>query len=473
MRTTSLRHLCVLYALAGCDRGGLPPATEPPAALDSACSFAAGADPTKAVLAFTVDHDVKYTFADGSTRTVYTFATQLPSPSTSFIGRVDDVQGDRVLADGSTLYEPEGAPAQYANELVLLNLKGQVVWHQAAPEFGTPYLSTDGTLAVWDTNEETLVVGPDGSVRTLAGWWSPIAPAPDGSLLVQKPPSAGDGHLGWLRPGQTDVQMLAIQPAGYEQWIADRIAYVGQQNGTDVLVLATPDDAQIVPLPGGSGDGLSIMGVAGDWLAVQRYVTTTATTVTTLRVNVRTGTADVITEQAPSGMRGFDAAGELSAPQIADDGSLISAFRDDYIGGAYRSTDAGASWAPFGLTVANVQGLALIAASGGTFVLQSVQSTWAPDSPWSTPPAGVTPDLSGAFIQIARPADGVKLQLTSAAGYKPIALGSAGRCAAYWVGGPDKKGGQLEALDVLRGRRSSLAQTADVSGINPPLWLER
>src|SRR4051794_11667487 len=100
---TGLRLSLTVCALAGCNRTALP-GGQAPGALDSVCAFDPQGDASRAVLAFTVDHDLKFTFADGSTRTVHTFAAQLPSPNTSFIGRVDDVRGDRVIADGSTYY---------------------------------------------------------------------------------------------------------------------------------------------------------------------------------------------------------------------------------------------------------------------------------------------------------------------------------------------------------------------------------
>jgi hypothetical protein len=456
--------------LAGCNRGGLPGGQTPVAgALDSVCGFDPHADATKAVLAFTVDHDLRFTFADGSTRTVYTFATQLPSPNTTFIGRVDDARAGRVIVDGSTYYSPPGQPGQIASELVLLDRAGTVLWHRTAPGFGTPYLGADGTLTVWDTNQETLVVRPDGTTRAVAGKWSPVAAAPDGSLLVQDPPPNGDDRLGWLRPGRDTVETLAIQPMGYEEWVGDRLAYVGKQDGNDVLVLATPDESRIVALPDGSGTGLAFAGAAGDWMEVQRYG---AETPTMMRVNVRTGDVEAVLQQLPAGLRSFDG-GTFSYPQLADDGSLLSSFRNDYIGNLYRSTDLGATWAPLGFSVANVQGLGLIASSGGTFVAQSVQQFYAPDSPWSDPPGGVSPELSGQFTQLIRPSEGVRYQLPSLAGYRPVALGSSGRCAAYWTIGSDKMTGQLEVLEVPHSRRTTIVDNSDVRAAQAPFWLER
>lgn len=469
---TSLILMSMLLAVAGCQGDALPARTtagREPAALESVCGFAANADPSRAVLAFTVGHDLKFTFADGATRTVHTFASQLASPRTSFIGRVDDVQGDRVLADGSSFYNPIAQPGRWASELVLLDRKGNVVWHRTAPGFGTPYLGADGTLSVWDTQRETLVVGADGATRTIAGMWSPIASARDGSLLVQQPPPVGDGHLGWLRPGQTSVERLAIQPSGYEEWVGDRLAYVGKQYGQDALVLASPDEARVVALPQGDGAGLAITGVAGDWLEVERYG---ATTPTIFRVNVRSGVVDAVQGQVPSGVRPFDVGG-IGLPQLADDGSLLAGYRNDYVGSLYRSTDLGASWTPVGFSVANVQGLTAVAAAGGTFVAQSVRSVYAPDNPWSDPPAGVSPELSGQFVELARPSDGVRYQLPPIVGYRPVALGSGGRCAAYWAMGSDKTSGRLETLDVRNSRRTTLANASDVGGLSAPLWLER
>src|SRR5437879_2632057 len=95
---TSLRRGVFVCALLGCTRTGLPTVPARGSALGSVCEFERGADPTRAVLAFTVDHDVRFTFADGTTRTAYTFASLLPSATTAFIGRVDDVEGERVVA---------------------------------------------------------------------------------------------------------------------------------------------------------------------------------------------------------------------------------------------------------------------------------------------------------------------------------------------------------------------------------------
>jgi hypothetical protein len=467
---TGLRLSLAVCALAGCNRTGLPGGQAPvPGALDSVCAFDPQGDPSRGVLAFTIDHDLRFTFADGNTRTVFTFATQLPSPDTTFIGRVDDVRGDRVIADGSSYYSPPGQPGQIASELVLLDRKGSVIWHRTMSGFGTPYLSADGTLTVWDTNQETLVVGPDGSTRAIAGKWSPVAAAPDGSLLVQDPPPNGDDRLGWLRPGADTVEMLAIQPMGYEEWVGDRLAYVGKQEGQDVLVLATPDRSDIVALPDGSGTGLAIAGMAGDWLEVQRYG---AETPTLYRVDAQTGEVEPLLMQAPSGLRTFDAE-TFGYSQLVDDGSMVIAWRNDYVGSLYRSTDSGATWAPIGFSVANTQGLGVIAAAGGTFIAQSVKQFYAPISPWSDPPNGVVPELSGDFVELVRPDDGVQYQMPSLAGYRPVALGSAGRCAAYWTVGADKQSGSLEVLEVRHNKRTTIADATDVREAQAPMWLER
>jgi len=466
-----MRLILALCALCGCSREGLPVAPPGTAFDEAACSFDGHGDPTRAVVAFTVDHDVRLAFADGSTRTVYTFASQLPSPSTSFIGRIDDARADRLIAEGSTYEAPPGLPARDAHELVLLDRTGRVIWHRSADGFGTPYLGADGTLAVWTTSQETVVVAPDGAERIVAGKWSPVAPAPDGSLLVQDPPPGGDGMLGWLRPQSPSVQMLAIQPSGYETWVGDQLAYVGKQNGRDALVLATPDASRVVALPDGDGSGLAIAGAAGDWLEVQRVG---ASAPTLYRVEVGSGAVDPILEQPPSGLRRFDAG---SGALLADDGSLVAAFRDDFVGGLYRSTDAGSSWTALGFSVANVQGLGLVASAGGTFVAQSVRAVYAPSSPWADPPSGVSPELSGPSVQLVRPGDGVRYQLPPLAGWQPVALGSAGRCAAYWAVGSDGHGhgmtGRLEALDVERSRRTTLVDGADASAAQPPRWLEQ
>jgi hypothetical protein len=468
MRLNGLSLWALLCLGSGCNRAALP-AGNPPDALDSACGFAPTADPTRGVLAFAVDHDLRFTFADGSTRTVFTFANELPSPNTSFLGRVDDVRGGRVLADGGTYYAPPGEPAKFATELVLLDTAGNVLWHQEADGFGTPYLGADGTLAVWTLDEATLIVNTDGSTRTVAGEWSPIAPARDGSLLVQAPPPAGDGMLGWLRPGHSSVEMLAIQPSGYEEWVGDRVAYVGQKDGQDVLVLATPDESQVVELPPGDGQGIAIAGVAGDWMEVQRNGATTATI---YRLNVQSGAVDLVQDQVPSGMRRFDA-GDVGSPQLGDDGSLLQGFRNDFMGSLYRSTDAGASWAPLGFSVAKVQGLSVGSAAGGTFVVDGVQAVYAPSTPWAAPPTGFSPDLSGQFVEIARPGEGVRYQLPSLAGFRSIALGSAGRCAAYWPSSSDGLSARLEVLDVPGGARKTIVDGVDARAIEPPLWLER
>ena len=87
---------------------------------------------------------------------------------------------------------------------------------------------------------------------------------------------------------------------------------------------------------------------------------------------------------------------------------------------------------------------------------------------------GVTPELSGAFVQLARPADGVRYQLPSMAGFlRPLALSSDGRCAAYWTVGADKMSGKLEILDVVHDRRTMIVQAPDVRDIEPLMWLER
>jgi hypothetical protein len=471
MRTTSLRLL--LFALTGCNDAGLPATTGagPPGAPTT------GGDQTQSLktcdqvpIAFTIDHDIRLATGDGGVRTVYTFASQLPSPVTSFIGRLDDVRGGRVVADGFTYYAPEGQPAQFAGELVVLDTQGNVVWHKTGPGFGTPYLGADGTLAVWD-GQQTLLVAADGSQRTLAGKWSPVAPATDGSLLVQAPPPAGDGMLGWLRPGSETVELLDPQPEGYEEWVGDRLAYVAKQNGQEVLVLATPDASSVVTMPGGNGAGLSLAGVAGGWLLVQRIEATTPSTDTLFRLDVKSGAVEQLQDQAPPGMRHFDVGGYA---QLTDDGSLLSSFRNDFIGEVYRSTDLGVSWAPIGFTVANVQGLSVIAAASGTLAAQSQNQLYAANSPWKAPPAGTTPDVTGPFVELVRPDDGVRFQLPALAGFtQPIAIGDGGHCAAYWTSGADTKTGRLEVFDVSQGQRKTLVDNVDVSGVQHPLWLIR
>jgi hypothetical protein len=456
----------LLFVLPSCHRSGLsasadtdtPATSTDPQALQS-CQ--------QTTLAFTVDHDLRFAFGDGTVRTVYTFATQLPSLPTTFIGQVGDVKGDRLIAGGTTYYLPEGQPGQSASELVLLDLSGNVVWHRAGVGFGTPYLASDGTLAVWDTNEETLVVSTDGSTRAVAGKWSPVAPASDGSLLLQDPPGpVSDRQLGWLRPGNDTVEVLALQPEGYETWIADHLAYIAKQGGTDVLVLATPGESHVVTLPDGTG-GLAIAGTAGHYLEVQRYG---AMTPTMYRLDVETGAVDLLQDNVPVGMRHFDTD---QSTRLTEDGSLLAAFRNDYQGSIYRSTDAGASWVPIGYTVANVQGLGVIAALGGTIVAQSMQGFYAPSSPWGVPPAGTSPELSGKLIELARPIDGVRYQLPALAGYQPVALGNGGRCAAYWTTNMDNMSGKLEVLDVTAKLRATVAEVPDVREIQAPFWLVR
>lgn len=461
--------LCLLLAvgaLARCHAPGLPENPIAAGDLDGVCRFDPHAAVDGAVLAFTVGHDLRFVFADGSTRTVYTFASLLPSPDTSFIARVDDVKADRVIADGSTYESPTGQPATFASELVLLDRQGNVIWHATADGFGTAQLGSDGTLGLWDhRSQATLVVAPDGTTRAIAGKWSPVAPAPDGSILVQDPPPGGDGRLGWLRPGRQSVEMLAIEPTGSVEWVADRLIYVGKKDGQEVLVSATPETSGVVALPGDSGGGLSIAGVGSEWIELQR---SQASASTVDRVDVRTGAVDELQPQRPPGMRAFDAGSAF--PQLADDGSLLAGFRNDSVGYLYRSTDLGASWQPVGFSVARVQGLDVMTSSRGTFVAQAVQSVYAPASPWAAPSGAVVPDLSGPFVEIARPADGVRYQLPPLSGSKPVALGDAGRCAAYWIGASATTR-QLEALDVVHGKRTTLGTSDDLHSAQAPLWL--
>jgi hypothetical protein len=284
---------------------------------------------------------------------------------------------------------------------------------------------------------------------------------------LQNPPGpASDDQLGWLRPGKSTIDVLALQPEGYQMWIADRLAYVAKQGGTDVLVLATPGESQVVAVPDG-GTGLAISGAAGHYLEVQRYG---ATTPTMYRVDVETGAVDFLQDTVPSGMRRFDTGG---APRLTEDGSLLAAFRNDYQGSIYRSTDAGATWTPIGYTVANVQGLGVIASLGGSIVAQSMSGVYAPNSPWGVPPAGTSPELSGRLTELARPADGVRYQLPALAGYQPVALGNGGRCAAYWTTSADNMGGRLEVLDVTARQRATVAEVTDAREIQAPFWLVR
>jgi hypothetical protein len=92
-----------------------------------------------------------------------------------------------------------------------------------------------------------------------------------------------------------------------------------------------------------------------------------------------------------------------------------------------------------------------------------------PATPWSDPPAGVTPELSGSFVELVRPVDGVAVQLPLQASRALVTLGDSGRCAAYWTLDRDHEHGRLVALDVIHSRTQSIDVGSGALGL--PVWL--
>lgn len=187
---------------------------------------------------------------------------------------------------------------------------------------------------------------------------------------------------------------------------------------------------------------VNVEAIRGDWALLSSYEADRS-----WRVDLRSGEVSPIEKAIPPGLQqfGFWPAGKPRLYfTLEDDGGFLASLRGPYSGGIYHSPDGTRGWTRIGSAARQV---AAVFAGGrsGTYAIMGV--TTGPEADWPEPPAGLGPVVSGAFVEIVRPAAGRSYSMPT----DGIALSDDGLCAAY-VDRPDNTGPKrLVVLNVESG----------------------
>jgi hypothetical protein len=432
-----MRRIFILALLAGCNDRPLGPVASSGAAL---CQF----DPAdhRAVLANLVNNELSFIHGDGSRTRAYLFDHP---EARNFFGQSVVARGDFVLASAGWVI---GGDAQFAKtDLVLLDRSGTVRWKRSfdgSTSASQMFLNRHGAVAAAIASD-ALLVDADGHERTLSGMTPLAEPTEDGSVGVRGPwKLSGEvpGDPGWVRPGASSIEPLALVPTqAYATpiLVAGRMVYLAAGEGGALLVSELPGDARKVLLPGADANMVGITdSLASGWVLVGEWRSAQ------YLVNVLTLEARPVGMTTPEGFRPFQ--GALYGPRLDSDGALLVGLRDDYAGALFRSND-GRGWQRVGGTVTNVLDIDPIA-RGGTYLIEATSSRYSVEE-WTPPPPDRAAQFDGDVVQLVRPSAGIARTLQLGVEWldrTTVQLSDDGRCVAY----TDQ---ELTAYDVERDQR--------------------
>lgn len=322
----------------------------------------------------------------------------------------------------------------YVNQLLLFDRTGARL--AVAQGGGQAWLSELGVAATWGDKGGLVLLRADGTVKELSGLQAAGDFGPGGLLPVWKG-QYPERSLALLDVVSGQVTDVPVALAGWSApiWAGDLLVYIGERDGSLVLVRQRGETTLVTP----------IIDVVPDFggLAVEQVTATTAVLVTGSWVQVRTrldletGIVTPMEVQLPSGLT---FAGRHSA-SLADDGSLIAALTENGAAGLFRSVD-GKTWTSLGGKVA-----------GATWVqFAGRQGSWLMTANGAL---GVT----GATIGLV-PSMGLTQVLPPTATGVPgaEALTEDGLCAAVWSGSGAKF--TLTATDLVKGMQRRLLESA-------------
>mgnify|MGYP001447294629 CR=1 FL=1 len=321
------------------------------------------------------------------------------------------------------------AGGRYVSELGLFDTGGKRL--ASAPGSGGS-VSELGVVASWAQEGGLLLLSRDGTARVEPELTPAADFGPGGLLPVWKGESR---QLALLDVSTHAVKELRIPVAGWSSpvWAGDMLVYLGEAGGMLQLVRLEGDVERTTPIVASAlNAGLEVEQVTDDFavLVTGSWVQTRS------RLDLETGELTPLEVKQPEGML---FAGRASA-RLADDGSLVAAFRKDGAAGLFRSLD-GVAWAPLG---AGVEGATWVEFIGrqGSWVMSTAGALG-----WSSAKATALVPSMGRTVELPSPAGG---------DLAAEALSHDGRCVAVW--GTD---GALTAVDLVKGTSRVLLQTAD------------
>lgn len=318
---------------------------------------------------------------------------------------------------------------RYVSRMKLFDADGKELGSAAG---GGGSLSELGVAASWAHDGGLLLLFADGSTRVEVGLTPAADFGPGGLLPVWK----GDSRqLALLDVSTHAVKELRIPVAGWSSpaWSGDMLVYLGEAGGMLQLVRLQGDVERTTTIVASNlNAGLEVEQVTDDFavLVAGSWVQTRS------RLDLVTGELTPLDVKQPEGML---FAGRASA-RLADDGSLVAAFRKDGAAGLFRSLD-GVAWAPLGPGVEGATWVEFIGRQGSWVMSTAGALGWS-----SAKATALVPSL-GRTVELPSPAGG---------DLAAEALSHDGRCVAVW--GAD---GALTAVDLVKGTSRVLLQTAD------------
>jgi hypothetical protein len=362
-----------------------------------------------------------------------------------------------------TQFDLASTPGPRRGEVALLGTKSGLLWYR--PELSTHVfigptgiVALDRAIKYLDGHEDALggvAIGPPSPEG-----WVPVAVTTDGpSRFAWQNPQTGS-----VRP----LRSVPYAPAGDPVPAGSGIVYPVVQGSKVSLAVETADAIRSIDLSGAATP--SAFAVSGTL-----YVDLSDTSGTHWLVDLGSSTARRLAVSAPPGQRLFTSSLVERDLRVADDGSLLQLFRDDYRGALYRSGD-GNGWSELGRTVAGVNSIRFRERGGSYFMETKQVSSFLPspdtEEAWKPALPNLASDL-GESSQIWRPATGVSWTSPAAILYDWSSLSSDGLCAAYWTT-LSNGSYSLQGLDLVGGSTAILASAKSASLVSSAafVWLE-
>jgi hypothetical protein len=414
--------------------GSIAPGAPPSPAADAhLCEFDASPGSAVPVLVVATGRKVTVVRSDGSNQVLREFQG---NPGLGIRSLISNANYTLVALDGQW---PAG------DHQVVFGHDGNVVWERdETPRTQISFAALDDHGAVVELQEqmgaadEVLFYGlaevqAGATLRTLSGTM-PLGGTVGKSIPIMNIRSRGDDptNLGWLDADGT-IHPVSLPPGAPYAFDGERFAFV-DSNQTD-LVIESESERHTIALPETVATSAAVA-IRGDWALVGD-----------LRVDLTSGQVEKIAEP-PDGLRRYSGAQRV----LDDDGAILDAFRNDYLGAMYRSPDAGKTWVAVADSVR--QGSQLRAApTSGTYLIRN-ESTFVGEQSWPPLPSGIAAALEGTGVVVSRPAS--RQERVFASNQAGQILSSDGLCLAYWES--DSSGYTLKVWDLKTDRTHKLLQ---------------
>jgi hypothetical protein len=430
-----MRKTILLALLCGCGTGVNPQSSAPSTSSSAALISPCGTEPeSRALLASATSREAFLVRADGTK--VSLWAT--PEGVQAWVS-TPLVKGRFAAMTTSMLIEK-----QYASRVTLFDLQGRSL--ASVDGAVASDLSAQGVVAA-SAEGGGLVLLREGEKRVRKDLSYVGGFGPNGLLPVWAATSETEWRLA-LYDVEADALIelpLPMYGWGSPAWSGEQLVYLGEQGDQVTLVRFGGGQTQLTPLVGVQvSGGIHVESVVGS----KAVLVTGAWVQSRSTVDLETGAVTPLEVEAPAGLMW---AGR-SSPLLAEDGSLIAAFRAETSAGLFRSTD-GKSWAPMGTLIDGASWLQYAGRGGSWLVTAGSMLSTAPST------VALAPQRNR---QVALP------RLASGAP-QADALSEDGRCAAVWHA--EGNGFSLTVADLATGTQREVIALSSAEGPSGTTWI--